>query len=676
MYREYGKLNKAVQSQNDALAIYTQIGRKIEIARTQVALAGSMIKQNKLSIAKTLLEDAVPLLEDASLFPDLADALMQLGNISSIIKDTKTAKQQFNRALDIQRDVFDPIGEIDALVALANLEQNPHQSLSKLRSAEAVALKTYQGVGNPALKARFSATLQTLYDAIIENHLVLHKLDPTAGQDKLAFMASERNRARSLLQLISNSKVAVKNTRLQQLEKQKALRRRLNGLWHSVNKSALRNHTPQTKQLTASNKNVIADLMTQLDNLTYQLSQKHRSSPNNKFSLQDIQASLSCDELLLHIHLGKAQGAIWNITQNQISVKELPAQNVIEEIARDVYATLSKNKVLNLGQTKRANLTKLSKLTKLLIQDQGILLGKRNVYVVADGFLQYIPFGALVDDTNEYLVTSTTFVNLPSSRSLLHRTAVPSFNKDTSILVYYDPIFGDNDFRAQLTGDTLIFASKLSQAASQAGLKSVSRLPFSSIEANQIAISIASAKMVSGFNANKQDILNRDIKNTDILHFATHGIVNDDYPALSGLIFSLIDKDKNPLDGFLSASDISTLPMSPKLVVLSACQTGIGEAVSGEGLLSLARVFLGQGAENVVSSLWRVDDQATAELMGHFYHALIKRQDSIADALRYAQQHIASQPKWKAPYYWAGFIISSANPITDTKPICQNLYSP
>lgn len=131
------------------------------------------------------------------------------------------------------------------------------------------------------------------------------------------------------------------------------------------------------------------------------------------------------------------------------------------------------------------------------------------------------------------------------------------------------------------------------------------------------------------------------------------------------LYFSLIDKDKNPRDGFLSAADISTLPMRPKLVVLSACETGIGKAVSGEGLLSLARVFLGQGAENVISSLWRVDDQATAELMRHFYYALIERQDPIAHALRYAQQHMASQIQWKSPYYWAGSIISSANPSTN-----------
>lgn len=673
MYSENGKIDKAIENQNDALSLYTQVDSKVDIAKTQVALAGSLIKRasdqikrKQLKNTKVLLDQALPVLKEASLLPDLADALMQLGNYNSINNNINIAKEQFNKALDIQRKISDPIGEIDALVALANLEQNPQKSLTQLHSAEVIAQKIHQGVANPALKARFSATLQKLYDRIIEDHLALHKLKPSAGHAELAFMASERNRARSLLELISNSKVAATTIQSARLEKHKELRRRLNALWFSVNRSALRANNPETKQLKASNANVIADVMSQLDSLTDQLSQTQRSgSKNDGFGLHDIQSSISSDELLLHIHMGKTKGAIWNISQNQISVKELPAREVIEEIARDAYDTLMHNKSAN------SDVDKLSKLTKFLIQDTTILAGKRKVYVVADGFLQYIPFGALVDETNTFLLASTTFVNLPSSRSLLHRTGAPRFNQDTSLLVYSDPVFGENDFRAQLTGDALISASELSRAANRAGIKTINRLAFSSIEADKIAAIIPSAKVISGFDANKQDVFNRNIKNTKILHFATHGVVNDDYPVLSGLILSLIDKDKNQLDGFLSAADISTLSMSPKLVVLSACETGIGEAVPGEGLLSLARAFLSQGSENVVSSLWQVDDQATAELMGHFYHALIERQDSIAQALRYAQQKIARQPKWRAPYYWAGFITSSVNPSTDELSIEQ-----
>jgi hypothetical protein len=90
-------------------------------------------------------------------------------------------------------------------------------------------------------------------------------------------------------------------------------------------------------------------------------------------------------------------------------------------------------------------------------------------------------------------------------------------------------------------------------------------------------------------------------------------------------------------------------------VVLSACQTGLGKDVRGEGLIGLTRGFMYAGASSVVSSLWKVDDEVTAELMKHFYTNMLQRGMPPAAALRAAQNSIREQPQWSSPYYWAAF---------------------
>jgi LPXTG-motif cell wall-anchored protein len=142
-----------------------------------------------------------------------------------------------------------------------------------------------------------------------------------------------------------------------------------------------------------------------------------------------------------------------------------------------------------------------------------------------------------------------------------------------------------------------------------------------------------------------------------IVHFATHGIVDYQHPQLSGLVLSLVDETGKPQDGFLRMHDIYNLKLPVDLVVLSACNTALGKDVKGEGLIGLTRGFMYAGAGGVVASLWKVDDDATAELMTHFYEGMFKRGLTPAAALREAQLALRSQKRWQAPYFWAAFVI-------------------
>jgi CHAT domain-containing protein len=142
-----------------------------------------------------------------------------------------------------------------------------------------------------------------------------------------------------------------------------------------------------------------------------------------------------------------------------------------------------------------------------------------------------------------------------------------------------------------------------------------------------------------------------------IVHFATHGLLNNEHPELSGVVLSLVDQAGNPQDGFLRLHDIYNMKLPADLVVLSACNTGLGKDVRGEGLIGLTRGFMYAGASGVMSSLWKVDDEATAELMKIFYSAMLNDGLAPAAALRQAQLTLRKQKRWHSPYYWASFVL-------------------
>src|SRR5690606_15656022 len=137
----------------------------------------------------------------------------------------------------------------------------------------------------------------------------------------------------------------------------------------------------------------------------------------------------------------------------------------------------------------------------------------------------------------------------------------------------------------------------------------------------------------------------------------THGILDAEEPSLSGLVLSGVTPDGQLRPRFLRSQDIASLALQADLVVLSGCETGLGSFVYGEGIAGLSQAFLRAGARPVASSLWRIPDQATAVLMGHFYREMYGNGLRPAPALRAAQDEMRRSRRWRDPYYWAGFVI-------------------
>lgn len=187
------------------------------------------------------------------------------------------------------------------------------------------------------------------------------------------------------------------------------------------------------------------------------------------------------------------------------------------------------------------------------------------------------------------------------------------------------------------------------------------RLPHARDEALAIAgLPGARVDLKLGVDASPAVLHDPGLAAYDVVHFATHGVVDRAHPAQSSLVLSLADASGAPVDGFVRLHQVLALPLDARLVTLSACSTGVGRPVAGEGVLGLSRAFLHAGSDRVLSTLWQVPDQATAQLMADFYRRLIVDGQPAAAALRGAQRSLAAVPRWSAPYFWAGFIVEES----------------
>ena len=288
------------------------------------------------------------------------------------------------------------------------------------------------------------------------------------------------------------------------------------------------------------------------------------------------------------------------------------------------------------------------------------LLGADNerLIIAADGALGYIPFGVLpLSRAGEStpLLQTLEVSNVPSMSAVAAQRQRTEQAPPKTLAVFADPVFAATDPRLVSGGNATGTASASSL---RAGLR-LERLPATGAEAAAIAELVApnSRLVVTGFGANREQVLNAPLSDYRIVHFATHGLVDSRYPGLSALAFSQFDAAGQPQNGLLRLQDVYRLNLNADFVVLSGCETALGREIRGEGLIGLVDGFLYAGARNLVVSLWQVPDRATAELMTRFYGYVLRDALRPAEALRRAQRSIAAEQRWSDPYFWGAFVV-------------------
>jgi CHAT domain-containing protein/Tfp pilus assembly protein PilF len=521
------------------------------------------------------------------------------------------------------------------------------------------------------------------------------------GKTELAFEISDKWRARSLLEMLAEAKIDVRKGADAQLLEQE---RRLQKSWLARSNARLRllSGRPTEGQISAANQE-IDELSRQHQKLQEQI---REASPEysdlihpRTVIVSEVQQLLDAGTFLLEYSLGEERSFLWVVGAREFTSYELPKRADIEGQARQIYRLLTAPSQMPPGETqaqRRARLEKARKsywkasasLSRMILGPASAQLVNRRLLIVSDGALQYIPFAALPEPDspatgsgriNPPLIVQHEIAHLPSASILaaLRAEAVGRKKLPGAVAVLADAVFSKGDTRVEKRGkrqnrnlptisgqgginfsSTLPFARSINnpEMRQRGGIR-LTRLPFSREEAAGIMAVTAARKGLEAldFNANLALATNPKLGQYRIVHFATHGIVNSENPELSGLVFSLVDREGRPQNGFLDLQSIYNLNLPVDLVVLSACETALGKEIQGEGLVGLTRGFMYAGALQVIASLWKIDDARTAELMRWFYKGVELEELQPIAALRKAQLKLWKQHPQDLPFYWATF---------------------
>ena len=525
--------------------------------------------------------------------------------------------------------------------------------------------------------------MQRTFEASIDVLMELHRLEPSKGHHRAALEMAERSRARSLLESLGELRPKVAE-RMDGglLSRERELNKRLENAAAALEQAVARK-APELDAAVA--RTTLEGLLADTERLRVEIRRSNpayaRLSETEPVSVAVLQRDLlDSDTALLEIALGDNRSFAWLLTLHDLQAFELPARNVIEPLARDIQTHVSARNGRPLGETpqnRRRRLDRADKsLTSALSSLSALLkpvlerVTERRLLIAASGALLSVPFASLPSPVSgRPLATTQELVLLPSAsvETLLTRRSVVERADGPTVLVVADPVFDSQDGRvasslSRSANGRVTVGSDLVRAAGDVGVLEAGRLPrlpSTRDEATAIAALVPASKrrVLLDFEANVAALTAAPVS-ARILHLATHALINTAHPELSGIAMSAVDREGNTRDGFLRLHQILNLDVSADLVVLSACETALGKQVAGEGIMGLTSGFIQAGARGVISSLWQVGDQATAELMRFFYAELLgPRKSPAGSALRAAQARMAAHPRFSHPYYWSGFVL-------------------
>ncbi len=707
-----GETDRALADFHEALAFFRAIGHRHHEGHTQYEIGNVYLKKGETPSALRRYDLARVLLHEAGDTCDEAQTLNQMGLARLAAHRPRRALPDFGLALKLLRDCQDPRDEamVMANIGRAHLDMGetaeglkrlrqalPLVQASEARTNEAVALEDVargeraqgdldaararveealritesvrESIPAVGVRASFTAVTRDRYDLLIGILMDLHAKRPGEGWDAEALRASERARARSLIELLAEGRIDLREGVDEELlERERSLEAQLETRRREEQRRLADASSPEPSE---SSRRALDALLAEYEDVQGRL---RAASPRyaalarpQPLGLKEIREQvLDRETLLLEFDLGEERSFVWAATSESLTSHELPRRAVIEAAARRLYQAWSVGSGIDEAEAGR----RARALSRMLIEPVADQLGDRRLAIVAEGALQYVPFGALpspsAGSTEVPLIATHEVVSLPSAATLavLRREASGRSPPGLRVAVLADPVFDRRDPRvlggsASSESAHNVIDDALTRSMKETGLRRLERLGASRSEAQAIsALAGAGESFIAlDFLASRAVAMGAEVSRARIVHFASHGLLNGRHPELSGVVLSLVDEHGHPKDGFLQARDIYKLKLSADLVVLSACQTALGKDVRGEGLLGLSRGFMYAGAPRIVASLWQVPDRATSELMKHFYEGVLQQGLRPAAALRAAQIAIRREKRWTSPYYWAAFTL-------------------
>ncbi len=593
--------------------------------------------------------------------------------------DLINAKRYYESATRVNREIQDTFGLAESLYNLARLYKRNKNILLALKISEesiSITESHYNDVTNNGLREKYLSNSYDRYELYVDLLMNMHELNPNDGFELKALQASEKSRSRLMRENLRFTEADLTlDAEPKTVEEENDLNQRLNFKKEEL-ASLLSSKQKEQKDLDKL-EIAIAELEDKLESVKAVLRNNFpvysAIKDSDKFDLEGFKKDiLDENTILLEFFLGKENSYVWLIGKTESEVFKLPKAETLENKIDSLYELITKKSDLKDIQTYQKNLMEADAiyweqakdLSQTLFGEIADKIRGKRLIIVPDGKLRYFPISALPipnDESNKPFLLTNEIVYEPSASMLylLKTKRDKSISGQKDFLVYSDAVFSLNDERLKSAGKSSFLNAKSKDDSLLISLDYLERLEASDDESKMIFdyFDSSNSKTVSGFDANRKRLLADNLSDYKVLHFATHGLYNEEVPELSGIVLSQFDDQGQKRNGLIWLQDIYRLKLSADLVVLSACDTGIGTEIKGEGLMSLTNGFLQAGAKSVVSSRWKVEDQATTDLMKNFYQILANENIPASKALQKAKIKMYENPNFRYPYFWASFAI-------------------
>lgn len=684
-YLALNQPQKALEYHNQALTLARTLSDRRAEATILQNMGTAYRWMNNFERALDHYNQALRLRRDLSDRRGEANTLSRIGTLYSLLGQPDKGRPLLEQALLFFQTIGDRANQAATLQALATAERDQNQltaARSHIESALTIIESIHSQTISRQLRTSFLASRQSFYELEIDLLMRLHNDKPSAGHDVRAFEVNERARARGLLELLAEARTNVRQGIAPALKEREAYLQSRTTWVQSQLIQANVQVKPDAKRIAALEEQ-FKDIEGQSEQLETDI---RKNSPDyaalrypRPLGLKDVQQSLDERTLLLEYSLGKDSSYLFAISKTDFVAVRLPDAPLIKDQVATLREAIS-TKPNRLAVSHYLQ-TAASLYGHLIQPANRLLTGKQSLIIVPDGVLHYLPFEVLLQSDASrqtevnfhrlpYLVRTHSISYSPSATVLAKLTSADRKAQGPSkmLLAYGDPNYGNASSEqgppARSALDPLGNPWKLQP------------LPESRREVQHVArlYPAGEADVFLGEQATEENVKLGDRSSQyRFVHFAVHGLLNENKPQYSGLVLSLpngenakpgnLDPKNNSHgrsdreDGLLQVYEIFNLKLNADLVVLSGCETGLGKETKGEGLVGLTQAFFYAGTPSLAVSLWKVQDRSTAELMVSFYRHLRNPSLTKSQALQRAQLEMIKSRDFAHPYYWAGFVL-------------------
>lgn len=652
LYRQ-GRLEEALDSSSQALAMGRALKNPPLVAAASHNIGVVEIALGRPQTGLAALTEALSIRrgeEGGTLF-DQVQTLREIGTAYHRLGDVQRAADSFSQALDLARQIGSPGLQAEALFRQALLDRDQgkiEDALRRIRESLDLIESVRSLVASETLRTSFFASKRSYYELYLDLLMRLHETDPGGGHEAAALAASELARARGLLDLLAGKVDLIQGIDPLLKQREAELVGQLSWILDQLSRQKPDSGSAEAEALRRQ----LAETESDLERLkaeTRLLSPQYAEVRYpTALSLEGAQGLLNGRTAFLEYFVGQESSFLFVVTREGLTSYRLPPA---EELANRVRSLREVLRQPNSLQFPRFRKEARELYEELLAPAASLLDGKTDLLISPDGPLHLLPFEVLL--TGE---TGRSFADIP----YLLRTHAVSYTPSASVLGGLARLgLADGKASKLFIGfaDPAL-AAPPPPPRTRSASPDLPQLPGTRDEVRAIA-NLYPAEQVAlymGDLATEENVKsNQLLERTPRVHFATHGLFYEDRPERSALVLTPPGPGSRE-DGYLRVDEIFNLKLGADLLVLSACETGRGKDVRGEGLVGLTRAFLYAGARSLVVSLWPVQDTTTPELMVGFYSHLAPGR-SKAEALRQAKLQMIEGGR-AHPYYWAPFVLA------------------